>query len=661
MTVRVSVPAFALAALLMASPLAAQTTPPAERVVRMNGAIPAAAGQSATVRFAIYDANEGGNLLWQETQTVTVDAGGQYAAFLGAMSADGLPVEVFAGGAPRWLAVEGPNGALGARTLLAAVPYAVSAATAANAASLAGRPAADFQLTPAARRKDALSAGVQVSAANLDSPSVNSGSANFIGKFFNSVDLINSQLFDNGSGVGLGTTSPLDKLHVQFSNNAGSLTGYAVQNTSSGAAAYSGMLFYDHTNALRQFQGYNNSTGEYRINNISPTGSINFMVGSDSKFKVATNGRIGLGSGTLSPATRIQSYGASVADITFMSLRHGGSITAPTATFSGANLLRLEGGGYTGSGFTSERGYLQIISTEAWTPSANGTEINFGTTANGSTAVTQRMSILNNGDVEVGSGSTSVKLIVGELSSAAGNLSVAGDGNVLQGVAMFDRIPNDGTLVRFRRAGSTVGTIDVAAGVVSYNAFTGSHFAQTNEAIERGMLVSLTGRNGRLEDKPTSELLYGIAKSQIANDPAVMGAYLSRQHAASADLSQSVNPHLVEAVGNGEMWVVDAGRNLDAGVYLMSSDVAGHAMADPGTFPVSNIVARLAEPIDWSRVTDTVVGADGREHKRMLASVFFESFVIDRTKNAEIESLKERIAALESMLKSLTTAIQQQR
>ena len=59
------------------------------------------------------------------------------------------------------------------------------------------------------------------------------------------------------------------------------------------------MLFYDHTDALTQFQGFNNVTHEYRINNIarvSPggafNGSINFMIGGVSKFyRVASHCR----------------------------------------------------------------------------------------------------------------------------------------------------------------------------------------------------------------------------------------------------------------------------------------------------------------------------------------------------------------------------------
>jgi hypothetical protein len=285
--------ASALVALLLATPAFAQNTPPAERVIRMSGTVTGAPGQQATVRFAIYDAESGGTLLWQETQAVALDQTGQYTAFLGAMSAEGVPPALFANGAPRWLAVEGPDGALGPRTLLAAVPYAVAAATATNATTLAGRPASDFQLTPAARRKDAAN-GLDAPG-QLDAPAVNNGTANYIGKFFNNVDLINSSLYDTGGLVGLNTTTPLDVFHSRFTNAGGTQTGIAVQNLSSAAGAYSGMLFYDHTGALRQFQGYNNSTGEYRINNIATSPSINFMTGSTSRFLIDSFGNVGIG------------------------------------------------------------------------------------------------------------------------------------------------------------------------------------------------------------------------------------------------------------------------------------------------------------------------------------------------------------------------------
>ena len=120
-----------------------------------------------------------------------------------------------------------------------------------------------------------------------------------LGMFVDSADLGNSALFQSGGAVGLGTTAPRDVFHVAFNNGSGALTGYAVQNLSGAAGAYSGMLFYDQNGALGQFQGFNNATHEYRINNVAPgrpvRWSINFMIGSSSKFLVANNGNIGIG------------------------------------------------------------------------------------------------------------------------------------------------------------------------------------------------------------------------------------------------------------------------------------------------------------------------------------------------------------------------------
>src|SRR5262249_55221313 len=56
--------------------------------------------------------------------------------------------------------------------------------------------------------------------------------------------------------------------------------------------------------ALGQFQGFNNSTHEYRINNIASGGTINFMLGGTSRFLVNNDGRIRLGvQATLSGGT----------------------------------------------------------------------------------------------------------------------------------------------------------------------------------------------------------------------------------------------------------------------------------------------------------------------------------------------------------------------
>ncbi len=232
--------------------------------------------------------------------------------------------------------------------------------------------------------------------------------------------------------------------------------------------------------------------------------------------------------------------------------------------------------------------------------------------------------------------------------SNQGKFNIGGNGGI-QGVMVINRYTDDGTLIRFRRDGSTVGEISVLGGTVSYNAFTGSHYAWSDEEFVKGSLVTLTGENKNVEDNPEAEIIYGIKESTMANDPEIMGAYLSVQ-SPSYPVSTS-NPHLVMAVGNGEMWVVENGRDLEVGDYLISSNVKGHAMKDNGSYDVSYIIGRVAEPVNWSNVSETVSGV---KHKQI--SVFFESFekdnradkimIVLEEQQKQIEILKEEIEKL---------------
>ncbi len=283
----------------VAQPAPAAAVPP---LVRYDGVFVPADGVPAAsleaVTLAVYDAPAGGSLLWEETQIVPVDAQGRYAVLLGATRADGLAPGILAGPEPRWLEARFSHASAGgpARVRLTSVPYALRAS---DADTLGGLPASAFLRTASADARDAGSTARHNDAkASASAPTVSTGTANYLGKFTNAVDLTSSVLFENAGQIGLGTTTPRDFLHVRFDNGGGTLTGLAVQNTNSGPSAYSGMLFYDQNGNLGQFQGFNNTTHEYRINNIASSGTINFMLASQSRFAVTA---AGIGIGTTSP------------------------------------------------------------------------------------------------------------------------------------------------------------------------------------------------------------------------------------------------------------------------------------------------------------------------------------------------------------------------
>jgi hypothetical protein len=142
-----------------------------------------------------------------------------------------------------------------------------------------------------------------------------------------------------------------------------------------------------------------------------------------------------------------------------------------------------------------------------------------------------------------------------------------------------------------------------------------------------------------------------VASSSAANDPKCLGSYLGLLEPEKPFAME--NPHQIMAVGNGDLWVVDTGRDVQPGDYLISSDVVGHAMLDDESrFEVGYVIARAGEPVDWAGVADAV---NGRKHKRI--SVFFESFArgsaaglgkLVAHQQEQIETLSQRLSELET-------------
>ena len=266
----------------------------------------------------------------------------------------------------------------------------------------------------------------------------------------------------------------------------------------------------------------------------------------------------------------------------------------------------------------------------------------------------ERMIIRSNGDIDIGAG---IDANSGFAFQVDNNKANCGQfvGDMDDGGSSpfaFSRLAHDGTIFLFKAAAGDVGSIGVSGGTVSYNTFTGSHYCEPpSDAVPAyGELVSFTGTNKYLNDvypptdkwrqaeadqgkcsqsdvgnvRPlsfyggagTGEIIYGVEKTTTANDRKVLGAYF---------LAQPDKPDLAAAVGNYDIWVVDKGANIAVGDWLISSDVAGHAMRDDGTtYSTAYVFAMSTENVDWSTVTDTVSGTSTKKKK---ISVLFERFV----------------------------------
>ncbi|UWZ85755.1 autotransporter outer membrane beta-barrel domain-containing protein [Occallatibacter riparius] len=237
-----------IAALLLSSFLNAQPGVPKSsgavpRLVNFSGKALDEQGKPMAgitgVSFAIYKDQFEDDPLWMETQNAMVDAEGNYTVQLGATSVYGLPLELFSSAGSRWLGVRVNAGREQPRVLLLSVPYALKAA---DAQTLGGYPASAFLL--AGTRAAASAPGSSVAMpqpvpAAATAVTTAGGAPNALAKFDGRSDIIGSQIFDNGTGVGIGISKPTVKLDV---NGATTIHGPLLLPFASPATATAGRV-----------------------------------------------------------------------------------------------------------------------------------------------------------------------------------------------------------------------------------------------------------------------------------------------------------------------------------------------------------------------------------------------------------------------------------
>jgi hypothetical protein len=327
---------------------------------------------------------------------------------------------------------------------------------------------------------------------------LNAGTSNngFNNAFFGAAaGFANTSGFQNaffGNAAGHDNTS--GGSNAFFGNAAG------FNNTSGGGNAFFGIsaghdnttgccnAFFGESAGLRNTAGLNNTFigNDADFDAFNPTGNNNTLLGSSSKVtsgisnataigalaSVTQSNSLVLGSingpngatadtkvgiGTTAPAALldVQRDGGSIPETarfnTFgtaneiLSRLAGGSRAAPAATPNGTFLLQLGATGHNGLNFVASPGASIVMDTaEAWTISAQGTQIRFRTTPNGGTAandIATRMIITNDGKVGIGNTAPVDKLHVsGDLRVGTGTTGCVKDANgtVIAGTCSSD-------------------------------------------------------------------------------------------------------------------------------------------------------------------------------------------------------------------------------
>ena len=471
------------------------------RLIKFGGLVHDLAGKPLSgpvdVTFALYRDGAGGSPLWFETQTVQADSLGKYTALLGAMSAQGLPTELFASGEAHWLGIQVSNLPEQPRVLLVSVPYALKAA---DAEMLGGKPASAFQLAPeSSTDSESTTTDTTADSQNGTSTGKNSttkktsdtafksitagATANFLAAFLNDGGTLGTSTIYQAPTtdfLGIGTNTPTEKLQVNGnillnSYNLGAGSGLFFRYGFSPNGPNNTNTYQRNVSIRVRGLGSPGTPDGLEINGFD---GIIFGTGGDNdRMVVDTSGKVGIG--TTVPTEKIEVRGNMLLD------------AYNTGAGSGIFFRR----NYSPNGVNNASVYQRNVSIRMrglGTPaSPDGLEINgFDGIVFGTGGANDRMVVAPNGNVGIGTLAPSQKLDVLGNINAAGNVTATSFTGTFNGTTGVFAANTGGQVLGVTQGGSGPGLA-----VENSASTSGSVAVLGNASNAGGTTVGVWGQN----------------------------------------------------------------------------------------------------------------------------------------------------------------------
>ncbi len=390
------------------------------QLIKFSGTLTDLAGKPISgpvdVTFSLYSQESGGTPLWYESQTVNANDAGEYTTLLGAMTATGVPMDLFTSGQARWLGVAVRGLPEQPRILLVSVPYAM---TSGNAEMLGGKPAADYLL---ASQSGTSSTTTTTTVVGTTSTSTTSGrtakqtstaspqgittgpTANYIaGWESDGTTLGASNIFQDPTtnNIGIGTNSPLASTQI-----AGSLSTSAPATVLDLSRAYNAGIAYMSAASFLLSNpkvGTNNSRLDIALQNASRAYDL---LPDTTVMSLVSNGNVGIG--TTNPLAKTEVMG-----------------TPSTSTPS--VVLDLSRGYNPGIAYTSAASFLLSNPHVGTNNSRLDIALQNANRAYDLLPDTTVMSLVSNGNVGIGTATPASKLdVAGDVNVTVGSAGTAG-------------------------------------------------------------------------------------------------------------------------------------------------------------------------------------------------------------------------------------------